>query len=70
MIAKPSQITPLMTIGQIARLLQQPVHRIAYVIRSRQIRESARAGHFRVFDLSAVGRIRQELAAIDAGGEP
>ena len=48
MIAKTKQVTPLMTIGQIAQQLDQPLHRINYVINSRNIREAARAGRLRV----------------------
>ena len=66
MIAVRQPITPLMTVGQIARLLKQPQHRVQYVISSRNIQESARAGRLRIFDLDAVDQIRQELAAIDA----
>lgn len=69
MIAKSQPVTPLMTVGRIARLLRQPVHRISYVISSRRIRESARAGRLRVFDLTAVAQIREALAAIDAQQE-
>ena len=69
MIAIKKPVTPLMTVGQIAQLLRQPVHRIAYIINTRRIDEAARAGRLRVFDLEAVGQIRSELAAIDGNQE-
>lgn len=65
MIAIETPVTPLMTVGQIARLLKQPPHRITYVISSRRIKESARAGRLRVFGTEAVERIRRVLAAMD-----
>ena len=70
MIAIQKPATALMTVGQIARLLKQPAHRITYVISTRRIMESARAGRLRVFDLQAVDQIRQAIAAMDAKQEP
>lgn len=69
MIAIRQPATPLMTVGQIAQRLRQPVHRIIYVISTRRIREAARAGRLRVFDLEAVHQIKTELAAIAARQE-
>lgn len=62
-------ITPLMTLGKVAALLGQPLHRVAYIVRSRNIREAARAGRLRVFDMQAMEQIRRELQAIDAKQE-
>ena len=56
---------PLPTVGEIARRLGQPVHRIEYVIRSRRIRPEGRAGGLRVFSEQAVEQISSALAAID-----
>jgi len=53
------------TVGEIARRLGQPVHRIEYVIRSRQLRPSGRAGNSRVFAEEDVARISAELRQID-----
>ena len=54
----------LPTVGEIARRLGQPVHRIAYVIRARQISASGRAGNARVFPEDAVEVIARELQRI------
>ena len=42
------------TIGDIARRLGQPDHRIEYLIRTRNIPHVARAGRYRLFDEAAV----------------
>lgn len=57
----------LNTIGEIARLLGVPIHRIRHVLATRpHIQAAARAGGLRVFDNDAVAQIRHELTAIDA----
>ncbi len=62
-----SQTPPYVpTVGEIARRLSEPVHRIEYVIRSRGIRPSGLAGVARVFTDSDVERIASELRRIDA----
>jgi hypothetical protein len=53
------------TVGEIARRLGQPVHRVEYVIRSRQIRPCGRAGNCRVFAEADVERIAADLQVID-----
>jgi hypothetical protein len=54
--------TPTMpTIGEIARRLGQPVHRIQYVIRARHIQPCGWAGNARVFPEDAVELIACEL---------
>lgn len=61
------QTPPCMpTVGEIARRLSEPVHRIEYVIRSRGIQPSGLAGVARVFTDSDVERIASELRRIDA----
>jgi hypothetical protein len=57
-------IVSLPTLGEIARRLGEPVHRIEYVIRSRHIRHSGIAGNCRIFDQEAVQLIEQELLRI------
>ena len=54
------------TVGEIARRLDEPVHRIEYLIRSRNIQPSGRAGNVRVFTDADVQRIAAELRRIDA----
>jgi len=54
----------MLTIGEIARRLGQPVHRIEYVIRARGIRPCGWAGNARVFPEDAVEVIAAELQRI------
>ena len=57
----------LRTPGLIARELGEPLHRIQYLLRTRDhIRPTARAGLVRLFDREAVSQLRHELNAIDA----
>ena len=63
----PDRIPTLRTPGVIARELDEPLHRVLYVLRTRPfIKPSARAGRFRLYDLAAVAQIRHALNAIDA----
>ena len=61
-----SQPPLLLTVGEIARRLQTKVHRIEYIIRSRNIEASGWAGHARVFSDAAFQRIESELARMEA----
>ncbi len=66
-MATSTTIPKLLTVGRIAVILLQPVHRIAYVLRTRgHIRPSALAGQTRLYDQQAVAQIRHEINAIDA----
>jgi len=58
--------TTLSTIGVIAQRLNQPVWRIEYLIRSRNIQPTSRAGNARVFTEKDVNRISQALHDIDS----
>ncbi len=62
------RITPrLITPGVIAKQLDEPLHRVLHVLRTRPyIRPSARAGTLRLYDRQAVAMVRHELTAIDA----
>ena len=57
---------PLLTAGRIASKLRRPLHRVTYVLRTRDIRPSATAGTLRLYDLAAVARVRHELSGIEA----
>ena len=57
----------LPTVGEISRRTGEPVHRIEYVIRSRDIRPAGRAGNLRVFSEADVEHIASELRRIDSG---
>ena len=54
------------TIGEIARRLGEPAHRVEYVIRARSIPPCGWAGHARVFSEEAVETIATELQRIDS----
>jgi hypothetical protein len=58
------------TVGEIARRLNVPLHRVEYVIRSRGISPTTRAGNIRVFSESDVRRIGSELDRIAAERTP
>lgn len=55
------------TVGEIARLLRVPVHRVEYAIRARNITAVGRAGNARVFDDSALKRIKAALGSKASG---
>lgn len=54
-------IPQLNTVGRIATALGVPLHRVEYVIRSRNIQPAARAGSLRVFTRTDIARIEREL---------
>ena len=65
-----STAVPLVpTVGQIARRLKEPLHRIEYVIRTRDIQPVSRAGNVRVFSDADVTYIASELRRIDSERE-
>jgi hypothetical protein len=54
------------TVGEIARRLDEPVHRIEYILRTRNIRPTGIAGNSRVYAEEDVERVAPELQCIDA----
>jgi hypothetical protein len=54
------------TVGEIARRLGEPVHRIEYLIRTRKVEPQGWAGNARVFSDQAVEQIASELQRIDS----
>jgi hypothetical protein len=54
------------TVGEIARRLGEPIHRIEYVLRTRNISPSGLAGNCRVYADEDVERIVTELQRIDS----
>ncbi len=54
------------TVGEIARRLAEPVHRVEYILRTRNIRPSGIAGNSRVYTEEDVERIAAELQGINA----
>ena len=61
----PSSVPSVPTVGEIARRCKAPIHRVEYVIRSRDIRPIGRAGNARVFAEPDVARIESEIRRID-----
>jgi hypothetical protein len=61
-------LSTLPTVGEIARRLQVPVHRVEYLIRARGITPCGRAGNARVFSEGVVSRIAAELGLDQKGG--
>lgn len=59
-------MTMLRTIGEVARLLGEPICRLEYAITSRRIEPAMRAGNYRLFDEAGVERIRRACAEIHA----
>lgn len=57
------------TVGEIARRIGYPLHRVEYIIRSRGIEPTGRAGNARVFTDADVSRIAGELRRIDGEKE-
>lgn len=55
-----------LTTGQIAERLKMPVHRVEYIIESRNIEPANRVGNIRVFDEAAVKLIEKAAAKIAA----
>ena len=55
------------TAGTIAAQLNEPIHRVLYVLKSRpHIRPTAMAGIIRLYEYDAVAMVRYELSLIDA----
>jgi hypothetical protein len=66
-VRNPDTAPKLRTPGVLAEDLGQPLHRVLYVLRSRQhIRPAAMAGRLRLYDRDALEAIRVELARMDA----
>lgn len=51
----------LWTVGTLARRYGEPLHRVEYVIKTRDIRPCGRAGNARVFSEEDAARIGEEL---------
>jgi hypothetical protein len=62
-----------LTVGKLAERFRVPQHKVAHVIRSRNIRPAFRVGILRVFDEKAARQIEQALDRIKSkqnGGQP
>lgn len=66
-MTKQEVVARLRTSGVLAADLDVPLHRVQYVLQTRDhIKPSARAGQLRLYDREALALIRHELNAIDA----
>ena len=63
--------TNVPTVGEIARRVGAPIHRVEYIIRARHIEPCGWAGNARVFTEADVEHIASELRRIEdeQGGE-
>jgi hypothetical protein len=59
-----AQTPSIHSVGTLALLYGVPVHRIAYIIRTRGIEPAGIAGNVRLFDEAAAQRIGSELQRI------
>ena len=50
-----------MTLVSLASEFKVPVHRLQYLVKSRQIQPAERVGNIRLFDETALERLRAEL---------
>lgn len=66
----PTIAPSIPTIGEIARRLGVPSHRVEYLIRARGIRPCSWAGNARVFSDEDVDRIADELSRIQETRPP
>ena len=62
----PNDLPQLRTPGVIAAELGAPLSRVLYILRTHNIRPIGRAGTLRLYDSTAVARVRHELKAISA----
>ena len=56
-----------LTLAEIARRLGEPLHRVAYVVRTRELHPAKRAGNCRLFSEADVELVATELRRIDIG---
>lgn len=62
----PTTEPQLNTVGVIAEKLSVPLHRVLYVLKTKSdINPVARVGRTRVYDRSAIEKIRAELESMD-----
>jgi hypothetical protein len=59
------------TVGEISRRLDVPVHRISYVLRTRRIKPEGWAGRAKVYSVDAMKAVDMALNSIshDRGGD-
>lgn len=57
---------PPVSVGDIARRIDQPMYRVAYIVRQRRIEPLLSCGGRYFYDDAEVQRVQQELDAIDS----
>lgn len=60
-----SDLPAALTIGELARRLNVPIHRVEYHIRAHCIKPSGRAGNCRLFSESDLSRLAALIARIE-----
>jgi hypothetical protein len=60
-----SKTQPFYTVGQLAQQLTVPVHRITYLLNTRRITPTYRAGRLRLYSAREAEILRSELASMD-----
>ena len=58
-------IPSALTVGEIARRLGEPVHRVEYILRARGLKPVSWAGNARIFSEADLAYIASELRRID-----
>ena len=53
--------TKLLTVGDLVKLTGQPIHKVEYLLSSRNITPTQRAGRFRLYGPDTVDRIQREI---------
>ena len=65
-----SGVPSLPTVGEIARRLHVPLHRVEYVLRSREVQPAGRAGNALVYSEADVAYVASELRRIEDKRRP
>lgn len=60
-----SSVPSLPTVGEIARRLSAPLHKVEYVLRSREVQPAGRAGNALVYSDADVAFVASELRRIE-----
>jgi hypothetical protein len=58
-------LTASLTVGEIARQLNEPVHRVQYAVKTRGIEPEAVAGNLRIFPSEALEQVAAILRDIE-----
>jgi hypothetical protein len=56
--------TKLLTVGDLVTALEQPIHKIEYLLSSRNIQPVQRAGRFRLYKHGVIDRLQHEIVTM------